>query len=185
MLGQQVSELLFRGGLSHPEIDCDGFASIWAAVNDLSGGGCGLTCNLVDPIGRCLSVSVAVDSAMPRLPLVPLFGAYRPPKCRRGDKLFCEVRDAWVTVGGLFGRGRAVAVRQGTGQTLADPDGGFGSALRQEAGVVVSYVFAIAPAGTVSKLRAALEVPRRRPARSGGRSPPRSASPARRTSGRR
>jgi hypothetical protein len=33
-------------------------------------------------------------------PLIPIAGPYSPPKCRRDDKLFCHLRDAWVTVGG-------------------------------------------------------------------------------------
>jgi hypothetical protein len=98
-----------------------------------------------------------VPTKLSLFPLVPLFGPYRPPRrSRPGDRLRCRVH-GWVEVGGLSDTPVPWPYRKAKGRHSPILCGDLARAVRQEANIVVCYLFGVT-GQTVTQWRAALGV---------------------------
>jgi hypothetical protein len=90
-----------------------------------------------------------------------MFGPYRSPRCRRADKLFCEMR-GWVTIGGLDDAPVPWPYVMARGRHSPVLCGDLVRAVRTEAEVVVASLFGVR-ASLVWKWRRVLGVPHATP----------------------
>jgi hypothetical protein len=87
-----------------------------------------------------------------------LFGPYKPPRCRRGDVVFCDVRGEVVVRGMSSGRIAWPVTRLKRSRALLIVFAGLAEAIRRESNQAVAFWWGI-DKQTVSKYRKILGVP--------------------------